>query len=89
MAIANYTTTVNQLKTIGEIQTMLVEHGVISISIDYADKQPPHSTLLPLSISKMFPFDYLANGKVFYKPWSATQKFRSAIKRPASTPPIA
>lgn len=40
MAIANYTTTVNQLKTIGEIQGMLVEHGVISISIDYADKQP-------------------------------------------------
>ncbi|MEL6605348.1 MAG: hypothetical protein AAFY20_27085 [Cyanobacteria bacterium J06639_14] len=40
MPIANYTTTVKQLKTIGEIQSMLVEHGVSSISIDYAEKQP-------------------------------------------------
>jgi len=37
MAIANYTTSVSAIKTVGEIQGMLVGHGARSILINYAD----------------------------------------------------
>jgi len=36
MPIANYTTTVDALKTVGEIQGILVGHGARSILINYA-----------------------------------------------------
>ncbi len=38
--IANYSTTVTALKSIGEIQGILVAHGVKSILMDYADGEP-------------------------------------------------
>ena len=37
MAIANYTTSVSAIKTVGEIQGILVGHGARSILINYAD----------------------------------------------------
>lgn len=37
MAIANYTTSVSAMKTVGEIQGILVGHGAKSILINYAD----------------------------------------------------
>ena len=37
MAIANYTTSVSTIKTVGEIQGILVGHGAKSILINYAD----------------------------------------------------
>jgi len=40
MAIANYTTTVTALKSIGEIQGMLVGHGAKHILIDYENGEP-------------------------------------------------
>jgi hypothetical protein len=38
--IANYTTTVTALKSIGEIQGMLVAHGAKHILIDYEREEP-------------------------------------------------
>ncbi len=38
--IANYSTTVTSLKSIGEIQGMLVAHGAKHILMDYTDGQP-------------------------------------------------
>ena len=38
--IANYTTTITALKSIGEIQGMLVAHGAKHILIDYAEGEP-------------------------------------------------
>jgi len=38
--IANYTTTVAALKSIGEIQGILVAHGATHILMDYQDNQP-------------------------------------------------
>jgi hypothetical protein len=38
--IANYTTTVTTLKSIGEIQGMLVAHGAKHILIDYDHEEP-------------------------------------------------
>jgi hypothetical protein len=38
--IANYTTTVTALKSIGEIQGMLVAHGAKHILIDYENGEP-------------------------------------------------
>jgi hypothetical protein len=38
--IANYTTTVTALKSIGEIQGMLVAHGAKHILIDYENEEP-------------------------------------------------
>jgi len=40
MPIANYTTTVTALKSIGEIQGILVGHGAKHILIDYEDEEP-------------------------------------------------
>ena len=37
MAIANYTTSVSTIKTVGEIQGILVGHGAKSILINYGD----------------------------------------------------
>jgi len=37
MAIANYTTSVSAIKTVGEIQGILVAHGAKSILMNYAD----------------------------------------------------
>lgn len=39
--IANYTTTVTALKSIGEIQGMLVAHGARRISTDYNEHEEP------------------------------------------------
>lgn len=38
--IANYTTTVTALKSIGEIQGILVAHGAKHILMDYEDREP-------------------------------------------------
>ena len=38
--IANYTTTVTAMKSIGEIQGMLVAHGATHILMDYKDGEP-------------------------------------------------
>lgn len=46
MAILNYTTTIDPLKTIGEIQTALAKHGATNISIDFADGMPVALTFL-------------------------------------------
>jgi hypothetical protein len=40
MPIANYTTTVTALKSIGEIQGILVGHGAKHILIDYENEEP-------------------------------------------------
>ena len=37
MALLNYTTTIEAIKTVGEIQGILAGHGAKSILIDYAD----------------------------------------------------
>jgi len=46
MAILNYTTTIDPFKTIGEIQAILVKHGALNVSVDYADKTPSALTFL-------------------------------------------
>ena len=40
MPIANYSTTVTAMKSIGEIQGILVAHGAKQIMMDYADNGP-------------------------------------------------
>jgi hypothetical protein len=40
MALANYTTTVTALKSIGEIQGILVGHGAKHILVDYEEEEP-------------------------------------------------
>ena len=40
MPLANYTTEVSAIKSVGEIQKMLTEHGAKSILIDYKDNEP-------------------------------------------------
>ena len=63
--IANYTTTVTALKSIGEIQGILVAHGAKHILMDYEDREPvgiafiattPHGDIpfrLPASIDRV------------------------------------
>jgi hypothetical protein len=46
MPILNYTTTIDSLKTIGEIQSILVKHGATNISIDFANQIPVALTFL-------------------------------------------
>lgn len=62
MPIANYTTTVNVMKTIGEIQGILVGHGAKAIMINYSDNGEPEN--LSFIISTQFgevPFRLPAN----------------------------
>jgi hypothetical protein len=40
MAILNYTTTIDSVKTIAEIQSILSKHGACSITTDYVDELP-------------------------------------------------
>ncbi len=40
MPIANYSTTVSAMKSVGEIQGILVAHGAKSIMINYNDSEP-------------------------------------------------
>ncbi|WNZ24160.1 hypothetical protein HJG54_15710 [Leptolyngbya sp. NK1-12] len=40
MAILNYTTTIDSLKTIGEIQAILAKHGACSVSTEFSNGAP-------------------------------------------------
>ena len=40
MAILNYTTTIDSLKTIGEIQAVLAKHGACSVSTEFTNGVP-------------------------------------------------
>jgi len=40
MPIKNYTTAINSFRTVGEIQTLLVQMGATSIATDYENGQP-------------------------------------------------
>ena len=39
MALKNYTTEIDAGKTVGEIQSILAEHGINAIQVEYADGQ--------------------------------------------------
>ncbi|KKK48060.1 hypothetical protein LCGC14_3148970, partial [marine sediment metagenome] len=43
MPIKNYTTTISAMKSIGEIQGILVAHGAKAIQIEYGDDREPCS----------------------------------------------
>lgn len=40
MPIANYSTSIDASKTVGEVQGMLAAHGAESVMIEYRDRQP-------------------------------------------------
>ena len=63
MAIANYTTEVPALKSLGEIQGMLVAHGARSIMIDYEGKDPTALAFLIKTDHGELPFRLPANAK--------------------------
>lgn len=46
MPILNYTTTIDPLKTVGEIQIILVKGGAKNVSIDYMDGLPTAITFV-------------------------------------------
>ena len=63
MAIANYTTEVPAMKSVGEIQGILVAHGATAIMIDYAGKDPVTLTFLIKTNQGELPFRLPANVK--------------------------
>jgi hypothetical protein len=46
MAILNYTTKIDAFKTVGEIQSILVKHGAMNVSVDFDQAQPVSLTFL-------------------------------------------
>src|SRR5690606_8338849 len=50
MAILNYTTKIDPIKTIGEIQKILVSHGAKKIITDYDDDGTPISLTFQLMV---------------------------------------
>lgn len=38
--LKNYTTAISATRTVGEIQDLLVDHGITSVQVDYRDGQP-------------------------------------------------
>lgn len=78
MPILNYTTTINPLKTVGEIQEKLVKAGVVSISVSYDDSRQPDALV----------FAVLVRGElVNFKLPSNWQGVFNAMKRDRSVPP--
>lgn len=78
MPILNYTTTINPLKTVGEIQEKLVKAGVVSISVSYDDIRQPDALV----------FAVLVRGElVNFKLPSNWQGVFNAMKRDRSVPP--
>lgn len=59
--IANYTTTVTSLKSIGEIQGMLVSHGAKHILIDYEHSEPVGLAFIVATAYGDVPFRLPAN----------------------------
>jgi hypothetical protein len=51
MPLKNYTTTVSAIKTIGEIQEKLVEHGASSIMVNYNLNKEPESLSFQIKAS--------------------------------------
>ncbi len=61
MPIANYTTEVSSLRSIQEIQNMLVKHGAKSILIDYSGSEPTGLAFIILTPHGDLPFRLPAN----------------------------
>lgn len=59
--IANYTTTVPAMKSIGEIQGMLVAHGAKHILMDYNEKEPVGLAFIVATSYGEVPFRIPAN----------------------------
>lgn len=45
MAILNYTTQIDPIKTVGEIQAVLAKHGAQNVSVDFVDALPVAVTI--------------------------------------------
>ncbi len=72
--IANYSTTVTAMKSVGEIQGILVSHGAKAIMINYTDNGEPESLsfIIPTQFGDM-PFRLPAN---IQKVWNVLNKQR-------------
>lgn len=66
MAILNYSTKIDPIKTIGEIQACLARHGATNISIDFASKQPSAVTFLIEFNGELVNFRLPSNHKGVY-----------------------
>jgi hypothetical protein len=89
MPTLNYTSTVNPLKTVGEIQTLLVSHGADAIVTNYREQQPvgisfrlptphgPREYSLPVHSEPVF--------KVLMTEWNAGKIRRSYATREQAT----
>jgi len=84
MPILNYTTTIAPLKTIAEIQSILIKHGATNISIDFANQIPIALTfLVELKgefINFRLPSNYTGVYKALCKEAKVPKRFKSEIQ---------
>lgn len=80
MPVLNYTTTINSLKTVNEIQSILVEHGALNVSIDYAEKIPVAVTFLVDLNGELVSFRLPSNHTGVYKLLCEDEKVPNRLK---------
>lgn len=63
MPIKNYSTTINPAKTVGHIQTLLVDHGARRVMIEYNTDRQPESIAFDIEFQpgRFMPFILRAN----------------------------
>ncbi|MBW4421556.1 MAG: hypothetical protein KME13_20415 [Myxacorys californica WJT36-NPBG1] len=67
MAILNYTTKIDPIKTVGEIQSVLAKHGAQNVSVDFVDSLPVAVTFLIKLNDEFISFRLPSNHDGVYK----------------------
>lgn len=80
MPILNYTTKIEPIQTVGEIQSILAKHGAANISIDYLDGQPIALTFCIYLNQDLINFRLPSNWQGVYKVLSKTTEIPNRYK---------
>lgn len=80
MAILNYTTKIDAVKTVGEIQEILAKHGAQSVSIDFVDRLPVAVTFLINLNNDLIAFRLPSNHIGVYKTLCKDNKIENRYK---------
>jgi hypothetical protein len=89
MPILNYTTTIDPLKTIAEIQSILVQHGATNISIDFANQIPVALTFLIELNGEFINFRLPNNAQGVYNALCNETKIPKRFKTPEQAQKVA
>jgi len=77
MPISNYTTTIDSMKTVGEVQKMLIEHDATKIMVESQDKIPTGITFQIGDITYRLPANWQGVLKVLERDPKVEKKYKN------------